>query len=126
MYCTKNPETLIDFAYKTLIEYGTIDTFIKNLDSCVKEFNKAHKAHTYWINFKSFSNPSNNKQTFANLVAKTENSKSSIYVEIMKTAKEQFDALAKGIMKYVEETKDEKLIKQVTKKIETRKNRFVA
>lgn len=127
MYCIKNPETLIDFAYKTLIEHGAIDRFIKDLDCCVKEFNKAYKSHIYWTkHFKSFSNPSDNKQAFANLVAKTENSESSLYVEIMNRAKDQFDALSKGIVKYLEETKNEKLTKQVIKKIETRKNRFVA
>lgn len=127
MYCTKNPETLIDFTYKTLMQYGTIDTFIKNLDSCVREFNKAHKAHTYWTkHFKTFSNPSDNKQAFANMVAQAEKSQSSLYVEMMTLAKGQFEAIVKGIMKYLEATNNEKLTKQVTKKIETRKNRFVA
>lgn len=126
MYCAKNPETLIDFAYNSISKNPSVlDNFVKDLDKLVKEFNKAHKSYTYWTKqFKPFSSPSDNKQEFANAVAKSENGANSLYKETMTKAKAQFEALSKGIEKYLSENGDEKLTNKILKKIETRKQRF--
>lgn len=127
MYCIKNPKDLITMCYNTLMKNpDSLNNFIRDLDMLVKRFNKDYKSLTYWKQFKKFDNPTNGQQAFANAIANQESGASSLYAETTARAKEQFNAIAKGIEKYLVETGNEKLTKSTLKKIETRKNRFAA
>lgn len=127
MYCIKNPKDLTKLCYNSLTKNpDSLNNFIRDLDMLVKRFNKDFKSLNYWKNFKKFDNPTNNKQAFANAIANQESGSSSLYAETTARAKEQFNAIVEGIEKYLEETGNEKLKRSTLKKIETRRNRFVA
>lgn len=123
MWCAKNAEDLKSYFLKSFGSWLTVDKAIDNLDSLVKEHNKCFKNYKYWTEeFKRFENPKDNKEAFGNNVAAIENSGHSLYKAEMEKAVLQFNAIAEAIIEHC--GSDEKLLKSVLKKIETRRNRM--
>lgn len=125
MYCIKTKQELKEYVAKKLNQYGNIDTFMNDVDTAVKEFNKAKKSYNYWTNiFRPFDNPKNGPEAFANSVANSEKSPNSLYKRTMEEALWQFEALTEAILEFATKNLDMKKFNAVERKVNTRRNRL--
>ena len=124
-YCTKDYNKLSEKFFNQLSSESSkydIDEAIKELEIFVKGYQKNEKHHNYLVNFKSFGNPKNVQEKYANAIhsASVNNPQDSVYVIGMKTQQLQFEALEKAILRFISNL-SEKEQNKIIKKINTRK-----
>lgn len=124
-YCTKDYNKLSEKFFNQLSSESSkydINEAIKELEIFVKGYQNNEKHHNYWVNFKSFGNPKNVQEKYANAIhsASVNNPQDSVYVKGMKTQQLQFEALEKAILRFISNL-SEKEQNKIIKKINTRK-----
>lgn len=131
MYCTSNYGKLSENIYNWLVnKTETIDNLItgknRSLNYFVKRFLSDKKHLEYWQKQKPIKNAEPGKQAFFNWCVVVENGENSIYAKGMKECINQFNATENAILKYANEFLTEKEIKNITRKINNRKEKMVA